>query len=320
MSSSTTPRVSVVIPLFQKARYVQRALESVFRQTLKDFEVIVVDDGSTDGASEMLSTITDARLIVHRQTHAGVSITRNRGVALARAPWVGFLDADDEWLSNFLESTLKVAEASSEVSAVFASLMDHRTGRPLVTKVNRRGLLVHDYFATLLSNDGMGMSSSSVLASKAHLEACGGFPEGVRHGEDIDLWARLAWRGEVAFCEETGAVWHSEVPDSASKDVQQAIASYPAFLRSYEEWNAEGRIPHRLRESSRRYATWVLARHAMELAHHGRTSEARTRLSQGRWGNVTDPILWRARVWVRLPTAALRMGRWLRTTFKRGQD
>lgn len=311
------PRVSVVIPLFDKAPYVQRALDSVFCQNLTEFEIIVIDDGSTDGAPQALATMTDPRLTIHRQANAGVSSARNRGITLARAPWVAFLDADDEWSPNFLESTVRIAEASPMVSAVFSNLVDHRAGRPLINRVNRTEFLLQDYFSFLLLNEGIGMSSSSVLASKAHLDASGGFPESVHHGEDIDLWARLAWSGEVAFCADAYAIWHSEVPNSASKNTQAAIDEYPIFLRSYEEWDSQGRIPQHLRASSRRYATWVLARHVMELAHHGRAAEAQARLGRRRWRALADVLLWKATIWVHLPADTLRMGRWLRRALRR---
>jgi glycosyltransferase involved in cell wall biosynthesis len=318
MPLPSMPRVSVVVPLYQKGRYVQRALESVFRQTVNDFELIVVDDGSTDDGPSILRGIEDARLLVHRQDRQGVSVARNRGISLARAPWVAFLDADDEWLPGFLESTLRTAETCPGVSAVFSNLWDYPTRRPLLSGVDRQGPLVRDYFATLVSNDGIGMSSSSVVVSKAHLTTCGAFSVDVRHYEDMDLWARLAWTGEVGFCEEPLAIYHSEVPDSASKSVREGIRPYPAVLRTYEEWTAEQKIPARLRESSRRYANWFLAWNVMELAHQGLREEARQRLNSTEWRDHDNPYLWKARVWTWLPTAVLRIGRRVRRELRPG--
>ena len=319
MFPSPAPHVSVVVPLYEKRPYVGRALQSVFAQTLGTFEVIVVDDGSTDEAASVLAEFGDARLVVHRQEHQGVSVARNRGASVARAPWVAFLDADDEWLLTFLESTLRVAEASPRLSAVFSNLRHHRIESPMLTRVSQSGGVVRDYFETLLDNDGVGITSSSVVVSKAKLIACGGFACGVQHAEDIDLWARLAWSGDLGFCEEALAVYHSEIPNSASKNVLAATAQYPVFLRSYEEWSRNGRIPEKLRNSSRRYATWVLAQNVMELAHQGRREEARQRLRSASWKDPRDPHLWRARVWTWLPAGALRMGRQVRTALKQGR-
>ena len=317
MHSYSTPRAAVVVPLYQKASYIRRALQSVFAQTVKDVEVIVVDDGSTDEAPAILREIVDPRLVVHRQQRMGVSAARNRGVSLASAPWVAFLDADDEWLPEFLESTLRVAEASPGVSAAFCNLWDYPSHRPLLSKISCEGNVVTDYFAGLVENDGIGMSSSSALVSRARLQACGGFLEGVTHYEDMEAWARLAWSGEIAFCDASLAVYHSEVPDSASKRRRAAITPYPALLRTYEEWSAAGRIPERLRDSSRRYANWFLAWNVMELSHHGLQTDARRRLKGAEWRDSRDPIVWKAWLWTWLPTVALRSGRWLRARLAR---
>jgi len=98
--------VSVVIPVFNKRRYLLRALESVLAQTHAEFEVILVDDGSTDGSLDTIGHLRDARVRIARQPNAGVSAARNTGIRLARAPLVAFLDADDTWEPGFLAAML----------------------------------------------------------------------------------------------------------------------------------------------------------------------------------------------------------------------
>ena len=96
------PAVSVVIPLYNKDKYIARALDSVFGQTCQDFEVIVVDDGSTDNGAEIVRSYKDRRLRFIRQANAGPGAARNHGIQESRAPLLAFLDADDEWLPEFL--------------------------------------------------------------------------------------------------------------------------------------------------------------------------------------------------------------------------
>ncbi|AWB25632.1 glycosyltransferase family 2 protein [Methylobacterium currus] len=106
MASSPSPAVSVVVPLFQKADVIGQTVEAVLRQTFPNFELIVVDDGSTDGGGDIVAAFTDPRIRLIRQANAGSSAARNRGVAAARSGWIAFLDADDIWAGRHLENLM----------------------------------------------------------------------------------------------------------------------------------------------------------------------------------------------------------------------
>src|SRR5947209_3795753 len=103
-------RVSVIIPLYNKAPYVRRTLDSVRAQTFADYEVIVVDDGSTDGGAAVVEGFGDPRFRLIAQPNAGPGAARNRGLAEAGGEFVAFLDADDEWLPTFLERSLALLD------------------------------------------------------------------------------------------------------------------------------------------------------------------------------------------------------------------
>jgi glycosyltransferase involved in cell wall biosynthesis len=105
-SGSTEPTVSVVIPLYNKGKYVERALTSVLAQTYQPFEIIVIDDGSTDDGPEKVLKLNDPGIILIRQENRGPGAARNAGLAMAKGKYVSFLDADDEWLPSFLETGL----------------------------------------------------------------------------------------------------------------------------------------------------------------------------------------------------------------------
>ncbi len=108
------PEVSVVIPLYNKGLYIARALNSVLAQTFQDFEVILVDDGSTDDGAEVIGGVDDPRIQLIQQENLGVSAARNRGIEAARAELVAFLDADDEWLPCFLSKIIDLSDKYPE--------------------------------------------------------------------------------------------------------------------------------------------------------------------------------------------------------------
>lgn len=133
--------VSVIIPLFNKAPYLTRALNSIWAQDFDDFEVIVVDDGSSDDGLSVARSHKDKRLCVLSQANAGPGAARNRGLAQAKAPFVAFLDADDEWMPNFLSAgTRHFAKARSHIASVTAGYVEMPAGASSEALWRSRGL------------------------------------------------------------------------------------------------------------------------------------------------------------------------------------
>ena len=239
-------RVSVVIPLYNGGGTLGHTLASVLAQTHADFEVIVVDDGSTDGGGEIVRRCHDPRVRLASQANRGVSAARNRGIEEATSDWVAFLDADDEWHPAFLERTVGLARAFPEVSAIFANYAMSGTEKNVHRVVPSCAGLLDNYFSFCLANTGEGMHSSSVLARRTALQAVGGFPVGVTHFEDVDTWWRLAWTGPVGYIPEALAVYHTETLGSATKQVTQGWSRPPLCVETYRRWRREGRVPARL--------------------------------------------------------------------------
>ncbi len=121
--------VSVIIPLYNKGKYVGRALDSVFSQTFKDFEVVVVDDGSEDEGPDIVRRYKDKRLRLIQQDNAGPGVARNRGISETTGHYVAFLDADDEWLPNFLKVTLGHLNEDTDCVLCTVGFIDGRTGK-----------------------------------------------------------------------------------------------------------------------------------------------------------------------------------------------
>lgn len=270
-------RVSVVIPLYNKAPYIQRALDSVLAQTYTNFEVIVVDDGSTDGGAEVVRRCRDPRVRLVVQRNTGASAARNRGVAETEAEWVAFLDADDEWLPTFLERVTALARSNASFAAVFANRKDAVKGTARLTRRSGAGGIVDDYFRFCLTNRRPGMCCSAVIVRRSTLLLVGGFPVGVAHGDDLDTWGRLAWSGNVGYVPDVLAVYHMETPGSVAKQ-ERLNPQYPEFVLTYRRWRKEGRIPDRFLDSSQQYAYWLLLVYASLLVEAGDSTGARDML------------------------------------------
>jgi hypothetical protein len=200
------PAVSVIVPTFQRRELVKRAVASVLAQTYRDLELIVVDDGSTDGTREALGGIDD-RVRYRWQPNRGVAAARNAGLRLARGELVAFLDSDDRWLLDHLAVLTTVLHRHREV--VLASTC------PRFVTTGRAGpgdATVVDPLPTLLVSNTVGFVSC-VAVRRQPLLAAGGFDERLSVFEDTNTWQRLAMRGRFAFVRRRTIV-HSVTPGS----------------------------------------------------------------------------------------------------------
>jgi glycosyltransferase involved in cell wall biosynthesis len=266
--------VTAVIPLCNKAPYIQRAMDSVLAQTHRDLDLIVVDDGSTDGGADVVRRCRDPRVTLVVQDNRLTGAARNAGVQRAQGDWVAFLDADDEWLPGFLEALTALAARDPGYVAVFSNRRSGTDPRPRLTTRLARGD-VDDHFRFSLEHRRSGMTASSTLINRPALDACGRFVEGVAYGEDLETWARLAWTGRIGFVPEVLAVYHMDTPGGLGRRPAAEKAEYPPYVRTLRRWLSEGRVPARLVESSQAYAHWLLLQHASLLVEAGRAGDAR---------------------------------------------
>ena len=265
--------VAVVIPLYNKAATIARALASVQAQTLPPDEVLVVDDGSTDGGADVVAAQVHPALRLIRQPNGGVSAARNRGTNEARSDWVAFLDADDEWHPAFLASVMRMAKQEPQAGVVFTNLR-LSTGPAACLSEDEAGRL-RDYFDFFTRNKGHGMSASTVLVKRSVLLKVGGFPLGLTLGEDMDTWTRLAWETSVAYVPKVLAVYHVEEGGRAMQASAVRIADGLAHnaQRCFDQLRA-GRVPETLVRSTRVYAQMLNTMCARELKDAGHTLAA----------------------------------------------
>lgn len=205
--------ISVVIPLYNKAPHITKAVESVLAQTDPPDEVIVVDDGSTDGGGDLVLPYCEkygVRLV--RQENAGESAARNRGVEIASNQYVAFLDADDWWLPNHI-STLRRLIARFPAASLFSTAhVIERSGqnyRPRCSYSDGWAGIVDDFFQMYSSNFGLVNSITSCVR-KSDFKNVGGFPLGIRRGPDIICWINMALHYPVAHAEVVTAVYYQD--------------------------------------------------------------------------------------------------------------
>jgi len=264
--------ISVIMPLYNKKPYVQRAIDSVLAQTHKDYELIVVDDGSTDGGGDVVRQYTDPRIRLIAQENAGVSAARNRGIAEAKGEWIAFLDADDEWRPTFLERMMDAGRRFDAAVAVFGDFLcadpANRQAVAIGEERDRPPYMVENYFQFFL-NHGVGMCSSCLAVRRDAIREVGGFPEGRKIGEDMDTWFRVACFGKVAFVPEVLATYHTGFGACAVHGQNLDLWD------TYEAWLKAGRIPAELVASCTRLAIRFRLDAVMQALRKGNRSEAR---------------------------------------------
>lgn len=207
--------ISVVIPLYNKECQIQKTLQSVLAQTYTDFEIIIVNDGSTDRSVERVLEISDPRIHLITQPNAGVSAARNRGISEAHGKYIALLDGDDEWKPDYLSTQASLIELYQECDVFTTDYEQHTTdGKVNNTTINNLPFtgsdgILSNYFQ-VASTSHPPICSISIVATRAALLSIGGFPEGIRSGEDLLTWARLAARYKIAYSRRPLAIFNVE--------------------------------------------------------------------------------------------------------------
>jgi hypothetical protein len=239
-------KVSVVIPLYNKAAYIQRALDSIRRQTLADFEVLVIDDGSTDAGPDLVAAAGDPRIRLIRQANAGPGAARNRGIAEATAPYVAFLDGDDEWLPTFLEESLAVLDRpGAQAACVTSGFAYFPSGRSAELMWRRRGLrdgtyrLAPGMSPRFVSHLLAFLTAQGTVIRTEVLRRWGGFYSRGRclFGEDSYLWLKVLLNETVAVNLRPLWRYHTEASD-LSHHLPGPRPVEPMLLDAGDLWEA----------------------------------------------------------------------------------
>ena len=201
---------SVIIPLYNKEQYICNTIKSVLAQTFQNFEIVIVNDGSTDNSIEKLNSFDDKRIRIIEQTNAGVSAARNKGIKEAKYNLIAFLDADDEWKCDYLSIQYDLIKSFPKCDIFATAYLVNRKQKLTLSKIadltfDDKGII--DYFCLAYQSDPPVWSSAVVITKKA-ISAVGGFPLGVRSGEDLITWAKLATLYKIAYATKASSIYN----------------------------------------------------------------------------------------------------------------
>lgn len=239
---------SVIIPLYNKADYILKAVDSVLNQSFQEFELIIVNDGSTDDSLEKIKIRPDNRIRVINQQNSGVSTTRNNGVAYATQEFIAFLDADDWWDPTFLEEMNKLIKDFPQAGLYGSKYYWYKSGIKKVSinhePNNFRGYI--NYIKAYSTAWWMPLASSAVVIPRMNFIESSGFETRLKFGEDFDLWIRMALKFKIAYINKPLSYYYQ---DANAKNRALGLDKYWKtdehfifnldYLRQEEEKNSE---------------------------------------------------------------------------------
>lgn len=254
------PQVSVVIPAYNAMQYLPETLESVLKQTFTDFEVLIVNDGSSDNVIDWVSQVKDPRVKLISQTNQGLSGARNTGILNAQGEYVAFLDADDLWESSKLEKQVRCLNDNPEVGLVHTPMIlvdEHGKSTGRVISSDAEG----NVFKELLQRNFI--ACPSVIVRRSCFETVGVFNRSLRSIEDWDMWIRIASRYTFAVIKEPLSYYRQHT-NNMSKNWQVMGQAFQQVIE--ESFQLAPEELHYLKNRSYAYANICLAWKALQCS------------------------------------------------------
>jgi glycosyltransferase involved in cell wall biosynthesis len=281
--------VSVIIPTYERRDYIGDAVASVLAQTFDDLEVIVVDDGSTDGTSELFRAHADSRVRFVSKEHSGIASTRNRGIVEARGTMLAFLDSDDIWVPEKLEKQLPLLRGS--VGFVYARYRSVRDGQVLRSKPV--GGPSGRIFMALLGR--IFVQTSTAIVTREAVEGVGLFDESLSYADEYDYFLRLAHAYEAGFVDEDLVIYRIHGGNESRDGKRRVRENLEVYRRHHRRSDLGRRAAKLAAKRVSRYAV-QLGRLLFEEGDHAGASEAfREALSASPFHLGARAGLWRAR-------------------------
>jgi len=287
--------VSIVIPLYNKGPHISRTIQSVLNQTEQNFEIIVVDGQSTDEGPKIVKSFEDPRIFFFEQVGSGVSSARNEGISHSRSDFVAFLDADDEWMPDHLETLLRLREAYPEAGAyTTAYLVKYPNFQVKMASFHAipgkpwEGLLPSYFKSAAFGSPPVW--TSVVGIPKRVLTEMRGFNTDAWWGEDTDLWGRIALKYPIAFSWDGMGIYHTEASNRACNRTEPVEENI--FVITARNALQAGEVPPELKEDLLEYVASKQIQTACRNLAAGRPDLARNNLK-----GCKTRYLWKSKYW-----------------------
>lgn len=234
-----TPFFSVIIPLYNKEDYIEDTLKSVLNQSFKDFEIIIVNDGSTDNSLEIIKNFSDSRIKIIDQKNLGLSIARNNGVKNAKFNYIAFLDADDLWMEDYLQTITSLILINNSYEVFATSIKVLKPKKKAIFKLavfNHKSIKIISSYFEISENI---FSPSSLVINKNVFITVGGFNENVNYGEDEDFFIRCFILNSLVFYQEAKVYYRQGFKNqltSPNPKFNRIIPNYDNYLNDENQF------------------------------------------------------------------------------------
>lgn len=206
---------SIIIPLYNKEKYIEQTIKSILTQTFTLYEIIVINDGSTDSSSDIVKRIKDPRIKLYSKKNEGVSKARNYGIQKSQFDYIAFCDADDKWHPHFLETLYQsILKYKDDVFFSTARFEVNNNGITTITTLentNKKDTIISDICPLIKK-----IITSSICVKKNIFQEVGGFREGVKRGEDLDLWVRINSKYRLVYINNPLIYYRKESENSST--------------------------------------------------------------------------------------------------------
>lgn len=231
------PFFSIIIPLYNKELFLEKTLQSVFKQTFFDYEIIIINDGSTDKSLEIAQSFQNEKVKIYSQDNQGVSAARNKGIKESTTNYYCFLDADDLWKPNHLESLYNLIQKFPK-AGLYCSRYEFEISKNRTIQTNfdfedsYEGYLEDFFRSSLIYRIATG--SSTCLPKKTYTEI-GGFDTKITNAEDTDFWTQIALKHKVAISNKSTAIYNYRIENKSLSKIDIKNRLLPDFDKYAEE-------------------------------------------------------------------------------------